>query len=271
MRGTSQASLEAVARGFEPVLRSAGADGATIGAQLFAVVDALDSSGSLRRALSDPSRDGQAKADLAVGLLRGKVDDRVAELVAAMARGRWSVEADLVEAIEELAADSVLASAESTGSLAQVGDELFRLDRVLLGQRDLRRAITERAAAPAERAKLIRALFAGKVSPVTLQLLERAATAPRGRSITAATGFFGRLAARRRERLVASVSIAAPLSTAQQERLQGILERAYGRQVQLNVTLDPEVIGGMRIQVGAEVVDSTVLANLDDARRQLAG
>lgn len=271
MRGTSQASLEAAALGFEPVLRSAGADGATIGAELFAVVDALDSSGSLRRALSDPSRDGQSKADLATGLLRGKVDERAAEVVAALARGRWSAEADLVEAIEELAADSVLASAESAGTLAEVEDELFRLDRVLVGQRDLRRALTERSAAPADRSALVRRLFDGKVAPQTLQLLERAATAPRGRSITAATTMFGRLAARRRERLVAAVSVAAPLSSAQQERLRTILERTYGRQVQLNVTLEPEVIGGMRIQVGSEVVDSTVLANLDDARRRLAG
>jgi F-type H+-transporting ATPase subunit delta len=57
MRGTSGASLAAAQERFEPVLRSAGADGQALGEQLFAVVAALDSSGPLRRSLADPSRD----------------------------------------------------------------------------------------------------------------------------------------------------------------------------------------------------------------------
>lgn len=271
MRGSSQASLEAVASGFDAVLRTAGAGAATLGEQLFSVVDALDGSGSLRRALSDPSRDGQAKAGLVSSLLGGKVDDRVVEVVSAAARARWSAEQDLVEAVEELAAEAVLASAENDGDLAQVEDDLFRFGHMLSGQRDLRRALTERGAGADERARLVRTLVEGKVEPATLQLLERAARAPRGRSITASISLLERLAARRRERLVASVTAATPLTGAQQERLTSILERAYGRTVQLKVSVDPEVIGGVRVEVGSEVVDATVLANLEDARRRLAG
>ena len=50
-----------------------------------------------------------------------------------------------------------------------------------------------------------------------------------------------------------------------------MLEQTYGRAVKLNISLDPDVLGGLRIQVGQEVVDSTVAARLDDARRRLAG
>ena len=52
--------------------------------------------------------------------------------------------------------------------------------------------------------------------------------------------------------------------------LAAILERAYGRVVQLNTVTDPHVLGGLRVQVGAEVVDATVLSRLADARRRLA-
>ena len=62
MRGTSRASLVAAEGRFEPVLREAGAQGRLLGEQLFALVDALDSSGSLRRTLTDPSAAGEAKA-----------------------------------------------------------------------------------------------------------------------------------------------------------------------------------------------------------------
>ena len=271
MRGTSSASLAAVEEGFEPVLRAAGPEAATLGAQLFAVVDALDGSGSLRRALSDPSRSGEDKAGLVHGLLTGKVDERVVDAMSAFARARWSAEADLSEAVEQLAADAVLASAEAEGTLEQVEEELFRFDRALIGQRELRRALTDRRAEPKLRATLVRNLLEGKVQRETLQLVERAAIAPRGRTMSTMLGLLGRLAARRRALLIAAVSTAAPLSATHAERLTGLLERAYGRPVQLNISVDPEVIGGLRVQVGSEVVDSTVLARLDDARRRLAG
>lgn len=271
MRGTSGASLAKVTASFEPVLRQSGSQAAELGAQLFAVVDALDGSGSLRRALSDPSRSGDDKAALVQGLLRGKVDDRVVAVVQDAARARWSAEEDLTEALETLAIDAVLASAQPAGRLEQVEDEVFRFERTLVGQAELRRALTERAADPELRGRLVRELLAGKVEPATLQLVQRAAVAPRGRTMTSSLALVGRLAAARRERLVASVTVAVEPSLQQMERLRTLLERAYGREVQLNVSVDPHVIGGMRIRVGDEVVDSTVLARLDDARRKLAG
>lgn len=271
MRGISQASYDAVAEGFEPVLRAAGADAATLGEQLFAVVDALDGSGSLRRALSDPSRPGDAKADLVAALLAGKVDERVVAALQGLARGRWSAEADLTEAVERLAAEATLASAQAGGALEQVEDELFRLDRTLVGERPLRQALTDRRAAPQARATLVRDLLGSKVHPATLQLVERAARTPRGRTMAASLGDLGRIAAHRRQQLVAEVTAAVPLSTAQQARLGELLEQYYGRPVKLQVAVVPQVVGGIRVQVGSEVVDSTVLARLDDVRRRLAG
>ena len=270
MRGASQASYEAVERGFEPELRAAGTDAATIGAQLFSVVDALDGSGSLRRALSDPSRAGQDKAGLVDGLLRGKVDDRVVEVLQAVARARWSAEVDLLEAVERLAAEAVLASAEAEDALEQVEDELFRLGRFLIGERTLRQAMTDRRADPSARAELVSTVLAGKVHRTTLQLVQRAAAHPRGRTMAASLGDLGDLAAHRRQLLVAEVTSATPLSTAQEARLAEVLERTYGRAVSVNVGIDPDVLGGLRIQVGSEVVDSTLLSRLDDVRRRLA-
>lgn len=271
MRGTSAASLDQVSLAFEPTLRAAGKDAATLGAQLFAVLDALDSSGSLRRALSDPARSGDDKAGLARGLLSGKVDDRVVEVVAAVGRARWTSEADLTEAVEQIAADAVLASAQSAGTLERVEDELFRFDRTLVGQRDLRRSLTDRRAPAASRGTLVHALLDGKVEPATLELVVRAATAPRGRTMATMLSLLGRLAARRREMLIASITSASPLSAAQTARLTSVLTSAYGRPVQLNVAVDPDVLGGLRVQVGSQVVDSTVLSRIDDARRRLAG
>jgi F-type H+-transporting ATPase subunit delta len=271
MRGVSQASHAAVEEAFEPVLTAAGEEAAVLGEQMFGVVDLLDHSSALRRGLSNPARSPDDKARLAAQLLAGKVDDRVVEVVAALARHRWSVEADLTEALERLAAETVLASAQATGALERVEEELFRFDRFLVGERAVRVALTDRMSAPEPRAQLVRRLLDGKVHPVTLQLIERAALVPRGRTMTRSLTDLGRIAAHRRELLIAEVTAAVVPSKAQTDRLTSLLTEAYGRPVQLNVAVDPRVVGGMRVQVGDEVVDSTVLGRLEDVRRRLAG
>ena len=77
--------------------------------------------------------------------------------------------------------------------------------------------------------------------------------------------------ARRREQLTAVVTAAVPLDDTQRHRLAQALSGIYGKPVQVNVILDPEVVGGIRVQVGSEVVDGTILRRLEEARRLLAG
>lgn len=269
MRGTSRASLALAQERWEPVLAAAGEQASELGGQLFALVDALDSSGSLRRTLADPSLDGDAKAVL-VGRLLASADPRVVEVVQGLVRSRWSADDDLADAVEQLALHGVLASAEATGTLERVEDELFRFSRALAGQRELRRVLNDETVAPAARAGLVEQILGGQADPVTTTVATRLAAAPRGRRYVAALGRVGDLVAERRSRQVATVTSAAELTEAQRTRLSEILERAYGRDVQLNVVVDPHVLGGLRVQVGPEVVDSTVLSRLADARRRLA-
>lgn len=270
MRGTSGASLKAAQERFEPVLRAAGADALTLGEQLLTFVSALDDSAALRRSLADPSREGEAKAGLVADLLSG-FDERVVDLVSGLVRSRWADDADLGEAVERLGLDAVLASAEARGVLETVEDELFRFSRSLDGQREAKQVLSDATTAPERRVALVDALVGGKVDTVTQRLAQRATSSLRGRRFVQTLGWFGEVAAERRKRLVASVTTATMLTREQEQRLGALLERSYGKPVQLNVTVDPAIVGGMRIQVGADVVDSTVLSRLADASRRLAG
>ncbi len=270
MRGSSGASLTAAQERFEPVLRAAGADALTLGEQLLTLVSALDESAALRRSLADPSREGDAKAGLVAGLLGG-FDGRVVDLVSGLARSRWASDADFADAVERLGLDAVLASAEARGALETVEDELFRVSRSLVGQREAKQVLSDATTAPERRVALVDALVGGKVDTATQRLAQRATSSLRGRRFVQTIGWFGEIAAERRKRLVAAVTSATVLTREQEERLGALLHRSYGKPVQLNVTVDPAVVGGMRIQVGADVVDSTVLSRLADAQRRLAG
>ncbi len=270
MRATSKASFEAASARWEPVIAKAGARGVQFGRQLYQLSDLLEGDASLSRALTDPSRSAPDKAALVDNIARGKVDDEVADLLVELVQLRWSAPANLAHALEVLAVDAILASAQARGALEKVEDEIFRFDRLLVAERELRRALVDREASLERRLALVDGLVAGKVEPETQLFIDRSVSDLRARSIFSALHGIGDRAAARRARLVATVIAASPLSAAQATRLRSILEAAYGRSVQVNVGVDEKLIGGLRITVGSELVDASIVGRLDEARRRLA-
>jgi len=93
----------------------------------------------------------------------------------------------------------------------------------------------------------------------------------RHRSVGVALAEYQRIAAEHRSRVVAIVRSAVALTDAEKERLADVLGRQAGREVHLNVVIDPEVVGGVRVELGDEVIDGTVVGRLEDARRRMAG
>jgi F-type H+-transporting ATPase subunit delta len=270
MRGASRASLaKASDQLAAAATNKATAD--TLGDELFAVARLLDSEHSLRRALTDPAREPEAKAGLIRSLLTGKVSAATLDLMSGLVSDRWSVPRDLADAAEELAARAVVISADKAGKLDDLEDELFRFGRVVAGQPDLRAALAD-PFLPAERKSgLIHALLDGKVTSAAERLIIQAALEPRGRTLDTSLEAYAKLAAERRQRVVAVVRVATTLTQRQQDRLAAALAAIYGHDVHLNIVLDPQVMGGMSIQVGDEFIDASVVSRLAALRRKLAG
>jgi F-type H+-transporting ATPase subunit delta len=272
MQGTSRQSLAEAADRLEAVLRQQPAAARTaVGDALFAVTALLDSNAGLRRALTDPSREGSDKAALITRLVDGQVPADVVDLVAGIARSRWSRSRDIADAADQLASSAVLAAAQAADRLDTVEDELFRFGRTVYGTPDLRDALTDRTIAGDRKAALVQDLLSGKVADETLRLARQAVLEPRGSRLDAILDSSGRLAAERRRRQVAHVVVAAPLDATQRDRLTAALSRTQGHRVHLNIDVDPDVLGGIRVEIGDEVLDGTVSRRLDDARRALAG
>jgi F-type H+-transporting ATPase subunit delta len=271
MRGASRQSLAAARERLESVMTSDGTDRATVGEELFTVTDVLADNAGLRRALTDPSRTGEAKADLVQRLLGSHVSAGTGDLLAGLVRGRWSAAPDLVDAVETLGVTALLAAAEASGRLEAAEDDLFRFSRSVAADAGLRDAFSNRSEGADRKAELVRALLSAKVGPEALRLATQAAVRPRGMRTEQVLEQYVEAAAARRRQLIAHVTAAVPLSTAQRDRLATALGRWYDRDIQLTVDVDPEVLGGIRVQVGGEVIDSTVLARLEEARQRLAG
>jgi len=239
--------------------------------ELFAVARVLNGQLTLRRALSDPAGKPEDRAGLARRLFASKVSDVALDLIETVARQRWSRPIDLVDAFIELAIEASLDAAEARGELDGVEDELFRFGRIVGGDRELARILNDRKAPAEGKAALLDQLLAGRVSPVTEQLLRNVLTGPHVGSAEIAVERLSDVASRRRGRSVARVTTAVALTPDQERQLTDVLGRLYGRTIGLQVTVDPSVLGGLIVQVGDEVIDGSIAHRLETAERRLAG
>lgn len=280
MQGVSRESTRAAISQLDDVLAHGDRDQATgegtvdaaaLGQELFALAEVLDSSTQLRRTLTDANVDAEAKAGLVNTLFAGQVSGQARNLLADLVRSRWSSTRDVPNALEELGIRAVVAQAEVHAELDVVEDELFRFSRIVQGNPKLYAAFTDRAATREARLGLVDSLLADKANRHTISLAKQAFARSQGRRIEDVLDDMVQTIADRQRRSVAVVTSAAPLATPQLTRLTQALSRIYDRQIEVKVDHDPHLVGGLRIEVGDEVIDGSVLARLDDAERKMAG
>lgn len=251
----------------DKVLDSQQLDFATPG-ELFALVDAIDSQSALKRAFTDPAASWQAKQGLARRLFEGKVGGQALNLLMQAAGLRWRSGRSLVDAVERQAVRAELSSAQAHGQLDEVTDELFRFAQTVQGSPELRAALSDRSRPLSGRQELVRNLLAGKATGWTSSLASRAA-AGRNRNFETTVDGYLALASQLRNRDVAKVTVAREMTDEQKARLQVALSSIAGRQVDLQFTIDPDVIGGVRVELGNEIIQGTIADRLEQAKRQL--
>ncbi len=249
---------------------SSGTDASELGGELFGVVALLDAEPSVRRAMTEPAVDAEAKQKLVGALLHDKVSAGAEQVIGAAVACRWSHSAHLADALDHAGVVAHIVKAEEDGQLENLEDELFRFGRVVEATQSLRNALSDRRAPAEAKRRLVHGLVEGKVTEPTQRLLEHAVSG-RGRPMLLQIEEFQQLAAKRRNRLLATVRVAAPMTDEQTDRLAAGLEHQYDHPVHLNVIVDPSVLGGLSVTVGDEVIDSTIANRLSEARRMVAG
>lgn len=263
MRGASADAYAAAAA----VLPGTG-DLGRVGQDLFGTADLLRAEPGLRRVATDVSVAGEAKSGLLREVLAGKVSEEALEVVATAVAHRWAAPRDLPDALEQI---GVVAVVRSAGDAAdRLEDELFEVGQVVQGNPDLREALSDPARSRADKASLVEGLLGGKALPATVTLVQQSLSGSH-RTVGVALAAYQKVAAEARNQGVATVRVARPLADADRERLAAVLSRTYGRTVHLNVVVDPDVIGGISVEIGDDVIDGTVASRLDEAGRKLAG
>ncbi|MGN6160517.1 MAG: F0F1 ATP synthase subunit delta [Marmoricola sp.] len=266
MRGASAESLARLTGTLDGLLSGGGA-GEGLGKDLLNAATVLRGQVALRRSATDPTAPAEAKSGLLRGVFSGHVGVGALGILGEAGGLRWARGADLVAALEHLGVVAVVRAADAAGEGDRLEAELFSFERTITQSPDLRSALSDPGRSVTDKQGLVASLLAGKAADATRRLVAEAVASD---TILPTLQRYAKVAAEVRNRQVATVRVARPLSAEQTQRLANALGE-NGSTVHLNVIVDADVVGGLRVEMGDHVIDGTVASRVDDARRRIAG
>ena len=271
MRGEASRIADRVSRdSLAPKLRATAEDAWRIGNELFSVTNVLDRNIRLERALTDPSRPVEDKVALLNKLVGDQAHEMTMEILTDLVGRRWSRVSDIANAVEDFGVDGMMYYADATDATLQVSIELAELHSALLNLPVVRSGLSSDRAPAEARIKLLYALVGNKdLNKVTMRLAEHAACNPRRRRYLSTIHWLINKFSRHMGESMLTVTTAAPLNPEQVDKLIAVYSKRLGRPVHINSNVDPTVIGGMRIEIGDEVTDNTVVAQLQQLQRRV--
>ena len=271
MRGEASRIADRESRdSLAPKLRDTREDAWRIGNELFTITKVLDDSIQLERALTDPSRPVADKVAVLKELLGDNAHPMTMEIMTDLVSRRWSRARDIANAVEDFGVDAMMYYADATDATLQVSIELSELHSALLNLPVVRAKLYDYQATSEARVKLFREVFSGKtLNKVTMRLAEHATCNLRRRRYLETIQWLINKFSRHMGESMVTVTTATPLKKEQIKLLVEVYSAKVGRQVHINSVVDPTVLGGMRIQVGDEVTDNTVVAQLQNLHRKV--
>jgi F-type H+-transporting ATPase subunit delta len=284
------------------VIESAAADGVggVVADELVAVEDLIAGQGQLAAALTDSAVPASARRAVIEDLfgsrvrpetlrlvVRAVVAERADQFAIALHEARELARV-IVEAPGELEvaeplrgrsavrgvaagyADAVFEALTSVAELEEVEDGLFRFARIVASNPDLRAALSDPGRPAVDRGDLAAGLLEGRTHPATIRLV-RAALVGRIRDVVQMLDWLVERAAVARGWRVARVHAGRPVDEAQRAELDRALRRLAGVPVELQVSVEPDLLGGVVVEIGDLLVDASIRHRLDQIQEHLLG
>ncbi|BDZ53619.1 F0F1 ATP synthase subunit delta [Agromyces marinus] len=260
------ATREALA-GTRAELATLGGAELPVAGDLLAATRVIAATPQLRTALTDNEADAAQKTALVERVFGDRIAPGAAKLLVSAASRRWSSQADFLDGVEEL---GFRVAADAAGD-AEVDAELFAFQRTVGSDAELELALGSKLGSTDAKVRLVERLLAPVASPATTLIVRHLVQSPRGRRTGEMLRDAAAVVADQRGFDVATVTTAVRLGDDQFARLERTLGAQAGRRVRFDAIVDPTVLGGMRVQIGDDVIDGSVASRLSELRQKLAG
>ena len=243
---------------------------------LFVLSDLVQGSSRIALALTDPARSLEDRVRLLQALAENLSEVALTTVEGALSAAPSAQELPTV--IESLGEYAVQRGAQTEDKAIEIADEIFALERFVRANQQVRSALSDRNREPKYRVRLLQELFGTSLSrPATTLALRAVSAVSRDSKLEDSVSLTGNLRHMRRDlaaagdTLVATVQVATPLADAQAERLRDILSRRYQKNIHLQVSVEPSVLGGMKVRVGSQIFDGSLATIIQETKQKLAG
>jgi len=165
--------------------------------------------------------------------------------------------------------------AEAAFQVALAENQLDRWEQDLalaadvLGRPDVEPTVDSPAVPAAQRLEIVRRLLEGRLSPQALRLVSLLVERGRASVLPAVRDHFHRQLNAHRGILDATVTSAVPLTPDETAAIRTRVEAMAGTAVELRTEVDPDLLGGLTIQVRDRLLDASIRGRLERLRDQL--
>lgn len=240
------------------------------GLEIFEVVEAIEGDRPLRVALANNAAPSEQRVALADEVFSKHLAASALTVVKRAVELSWSNPRDLRVGLVAAARRIILRGAENNNQLERVEQELFALSRVLHREGELSMLLSDRRVEVSKRRSLLARLLEGKnvtmfSEALALQAVGRIEKDPASDLVALAEQ-----AAELRGYRIARVVSAGDLTSEQSAVLAEKLHSIYDHRMSIHNEVDANILGGVRIHVGNEVIDGSTKAKLERLRTALA-
>jgi ATP synthase F1 delta subunit len=174
-----------------------------------------------------------------------------------------------MEEIARVYADALFESAQDTGKLDPLHEQLDQFADVLSENRDLQIFFFSPYFSSQEKRDGIERVLSG-AEPELVNFLELLAEKHRMPVLFRIRRRYDELWAEENKRLDVTLTSAGELEPDVVEHVRAELERQTGRTIDLRTEVDPDVLGGLVLRVGNMVLDASLRSRLERLRREVA-
>ena len=175
----------------------------------------------------------------------------------------------VAQSIEHVYAAALVELAEQAGDLASVAQEVTDLLALFEQQPDVMRLISSRVLGDSERASSIERIFKGNVSDVLYRFMQVVNAKDRADLMSEIFLAVGQIVDAKSGKVQGEVWTAKELDNLQLAGMASKLGDALGRTVVLTQHVDEKLIGGMKLRIGDQLIDASVLSQLKQMKEKI--
>jgi F-type H+-transporting ATPase subunit delta len=183
------------------------------------------------------------------------------------ARAGVAREGGIISGMAGRYATALFELALETKAVDQVQSDLNAFDALVASSPDLARLVRSPAFSAEEQARALAALLdkAG-LTGIAANFLKVVATNRRLFAVHDMIRAFNALVAQHRGEVTAQVTVAETLNDARMNEIRDALKQVTGKDVKVDVTVDPSIIGGLKVKLGSRMVDASLRTKLNSIK-----